>query len=65
MRSSRQLATSGLSNPLHNPTPLPDEKDAPSSGSSVGSATRTRRQQTPYLCRIPRLSSDLSGFVFH
>jgi hypothetical protein len=34
MRSSRPLAVSGLSNPLHNPTPLPDERDGPSSGLS-------------------------------
>jgi hypothetical protein len=32
MRSSRQLAASGLSNLLDNPTPPPDEKDVPSSG---------------------------------
>jgi hypothetical protein len=32
MRSLRPLAASGLSNPLHNPTLLPDEKDGPSSG---------------------------------
>jgi hypothetical protein len=29
MRSLRPLAASGLSNPLHNPTPLTDEKDHP------------------------------------
>jgi hypothetical protein len=34
MRSSRPLAASGLSNPLHNPTTLPDEKNDPSSGLS-------------------------------
>jgi len=32
MRSLGSLAASGLSNPLHNPTPLTDEKDGPSSG---------------------------------
>jgi hypothetical protein len=31
--------------------------------SIVGSAPRTRRLQTPYLCWIPRLSSGSSGFV--
>jgi len=31
--------------------------------STVGPATRTRRQQIPYLCRILRLSSGSSGFV--
>jgi hypothetical protein len=34
MRTLRQLAASGSSNPLHNPTLLPDEKDGPSSGLS-------------------------------
>ena len=34
MRSLRPLAASGLSNPLHNLTPPPDEKDGPSSGLS-------------------------------
>jgi hypothetical protein len=34
MRSLRQLAASGLSNLPDNPTPLPDEKDGPSSGLS-------------------------------
>ena len=34
MRSLRQQSVSGLSTPLHNPTPLPDEKDGPSSGLS-------------------------------
>ena len=32
MRSLRPLAASGLSNPLHNPTLLPDEKGGPSLG---------------------------------
>src|SRR3546814_19223753 len=41
------------------PPPLPDEGGSISSGC----VSRTRRQQTPYLCRIPRLSSGLSGFV--
>src|SRR5829696_2096558 len=31
--------------------------------STVGLATRTRRQQIPYLCLILRLSSGSSGFV--
>jgi hypothetical protein len=34
MQSLRPLAASGLSNSIHNPTLLPDEKDGPSSGSS-------------------------------
>jgi hypothetical protein len=34
MRSLRQLAASGLSNPLHNPTPLPDDGPPLSSGLS-------------------------------
>ncbi len=34
MRSLRQLAASGLSNPLHNPTPLPDDELSFSSGLS-------------------------------
>ena len=34
MRSLRPLAASGLSNLSDNPTPLPDEKDGPSSGLS-------------------------------
>jgi hypothetical protein len=34
MRSSRPLAASGSSNLPANPTPLPDEKDGPSSGLS-------------------------------
>ncbi len=38
MRSSRQLAASGLSNPIHSPTPLPDENDDPSSGLSRASS---------------------------
>jgi hypothetical protein len=62
MRSLRQLAASGLSN-------LPDN---PTRGTTlvvglvksiVGLPTRTRRQQTPYLCRILRLSSGSSGQV--
>jgi hypothetical protein len=32
MRSLRQLAASGLSNPLHNLTPLPDDGPPLSSG---------------------------------
>jgi hypothetical protein len=38
MRSLRQLAASGLSNPIHNSTLLPDEKDGPSSGLSRASS---------------------------
>jgi hypothetical protein len=62
MRSLRQLAASGLSN-------LPDN---PTRGTTlvvglvksiVGLPTRTRRQQTPYLCRILRISSGSSGIV--
>ena len=34
MRSLRSLAASDLSNLSDNPTPLPDEKHGPSSGSS-------------------------------
>jgi hypothetical protein len=34
MQSLRPLAASGLSNLPDNPTPLPDEKDGPSSGLS-------------------------------
>jgi hypothetical protein len=34
MRSLRPLAASGLPNLPDNPTPLPDEKDGPSSGLS-------------------------------
>jgi hypothetical protein len=34
MRSLRSLAASGLSNPLHNPTPLPDDGPPLSSGLS-------------------------------
>ena len=34
MRSLRPLAVSGLSNLPDKPTPLPDEKDGPSSGLS-------------------------------
>jgi hypothetical protein len=32
MRSLRKLVASGLSNPLHNPTPLPDDGSPLSSG---------------------------------
>jgi hypothetical protein len=66
MRSLRQLAASGLSNPPDNPTPSPDEKDGPSSGlsrASSGSRYTTRRQQASNLCWILRLSSGSSGFV--
>jgi hypothetical protein len=66
MRSLRQLAASGLSNLPDNPTPLPDEKDGPSSGlsrASSGSRYTTRRQQTPYLCWILQLSSGSSGYM--
>jgi hypothetical protein len=35
MRSSRPRAASGLSNPLHNPTPLPDEGGGISSGTAM------------------------------
>jgi hypothetical protein len=35
MRSLRQLAASGLSNHPDNPTPLPDERDGPSSGQQL------------------------------
>ena len=66
MRSLRPLAASGLSNLPDNPTSLPDEKDRPSSGlsrASSGSRHRTRRQETPYLCWILRLSSGLSGYL--
>jgi hypothetical protein len=38
MRSSRQLAASGLSNLPDNPTLLPDERDDPSSGLSRASS---------------------------
>jgi hypothetical protein len=34
MRSLKPLAASGLSNPLHNPTPLPDDGAPLSSGLS-------------------------------
>jgi hypothetical protein len=43
MRSLRALAASGSSNLPDNPTPLPDEKDGPSSGwwrASSGSITQ-------------------------
>jgi hypothetical protein len=38
MRSSRQLAASGLSQLPDNPTLLPDERDGPSSGLSRASS---------------------------
>ena len=38
MRSLRPLAASGLSNLPDNPTPLPDERDGPSSGLSRASS---------------------------
>jgi hypothetical protein len=38
MQSLRPLAASGMSNPIHNPTLLPDEKDGPSSGLSRASS---------------------------
>jgi hypothetical protein len=38
VRSLRPLAVSGLSNLPDNPTPLPDEKDGPSSGLSRASS---------------------------
>jgi hypothetical protein len=63
MRSLGQLVASGLSNLPDNPTSLPDGNDDPSSGSDVGSAPSTRRQQTPYLGRILWQSSGSSGFV--
>ena len=40
MRSLRSLAASGLSNLSDNPTPLPDERDSPSSGSERASTGR-------------------------
>ena len=66
MRLSSNLAASGLSNLSDNPTLPPDDRIALVVGlvkSIVGSATRTRRLQTPYLCRILRLSSGSSGFL--
>ena len=38
MRSLKSLAASGLSNPLHNPTPLPDDGAPLSSGLSRASS---------------------------
>jgi hypothetical protein len=40
MRSSRPLAASGLSNPLHYPTPLPDDGPPLSSGLSRASSAQ-------------------------
>ena len=66
MRSLRPLAASSLSNFPDNPTPLPDERDGPSSGLSSapsGQQLEPDDNKPRYLCRILRLSSGLSGFV--
>jgi hypothetical protein len=53
MRLSNLRLSSGLFIFPDNLTPLPDERDGPSSGLSrapSGQQPRSRRQQTPYLC---------------
>jgi hypothetical protein len=66
MRSLGSPAASDLSNLPDNPTPLPDEKDGPSSRLSrtwSGQQLDPDDNKPPYLCWILRLSSGSSGFV--